>query len=248
MAVTGGNLSFLTALTIARGDVVCLTGAGGKTSLMFRLAEEAVADGLRVLVTTTTRILVPEPEHNFRLDLTGEMFATAPITAGVYVGGRHDRLEGKILAPAAHLLEQSCQRFDLVLIEADGAARKQLKGWNESEPVIPPYTTATIGVVDISTVGQTVTEQMVHRIDRFTTLTGAGPGSVITTEHLKKILNNPDGLFKNGRGQRIVYLNKVEDPVARKYARLLRDDLQHTDLQIVAGSIHSGIVLVSSQV
>ncbi|MGE5678805.1 MAG: putative selenium-dependent hydroxylase accessory protein YqeC, partial [Pseudomonadota bacterium] len=34
--------------------MVCLVGGGGKTSLMFRLAGELAAQGMKILVTTTT--------------------------------------------------------------------------------------------------------------------------------------------------------------------------------------------------
>ena len=42
--------------------VVSLVGGGGKTSLMFALASELRAEGMSVLVTTTTRILDPRDE------------------------------------------------------------------------------------------------------------------------------------------------------------------------------------------
>ncbi|MDO8941850.1 MAG: hypothetical protein Q7U75_01630, partial [Desulfobacterales bacterium] len=42
------------------GGVISLVGAGGKTSLMFRLAQELSAGGETVLTTTTTRIFMPE--------------------------------------------------------------------------------------------------------------------------------------------------------------------------------------------
>ena len=41
---------------IGGGDVVAVVGAGGKTTLVYALAAEARAAGLRVLVTTTTHM------------------------------------------------------------------------------------------------------------------------------------------------------------------------------------------------
>ena len=43
---------------IKKSDVVTITGAGGKTSLMFALANELSTLG-KVLVTSTTKIYVP---------------------------------------------------------------------------------------------------------------------------------------------------------------------------------------------
>ncbi|MGL5542642.1 MAG: hypothetical protein ACRDB2_04840, partial [Fusobacteriaceae bacterium] len=47
---------------IVRGDVVSFTGGGGKTSLIFLLAEELSRKG-RVLITTTTKIYIPSEEE-----------------------------------------------------------------------------------------------------------------------------------------------------------------------------------------
>ena len=44
--------SLLQALGLGRADVVAVAGAGGKTTLVYRLAREAREAGLRVLVTT----------------------------------------------------------------------------------------------------------------------------------------------------------------------------------------------------
>ena len=47
------------ALGVARGEMISLIGAGGKTTTMFRLAKEMRDQGCKVLVTTTTQILKP---------------------------------------------------------------------------------------------------------------------------------------------------------------------------------------------
>ena len=47
-----------------------MVGAGGKTSLMFRLARELVEQGDTVSTTTTTRMLMPKPEQSSRIILT----------------------------------------------------------------------------------------------------------------------------------------------------------------------------------
>ncbi|MFZ1708622.1 MAG: putative selenium-dependent hydroxylase accessory protein YqeC, partial [Anaerolineae bacterium] len=44
------------ALRIAPRELVSFTGAGGKTTAMFRLAQELAAAGWHVVTTSTTRI------------------------------------------------------------------------------------------------------------------------------------------------------------------------------------------------
>ena len=55
-----GLLNLLAPLT---GGVVCFTGAGGKTSLMYRLAEEIERAGGSAICTTTEKLLPPPPGY-----------------------------------------------------------------------------------------------------------------------------------------------------------------------------------------
>ena len=51
------------ALRIHPKEVVVLVGGGGKTTLMFRLADELAASGRRVVTTMTTRIFVGQMDR-----------------------------------------------------------------------------------------------------------------------------------------------------------------------------------------
>ncbi|MCJ7704365.1 MAG: hypothetical protein MUO28_02375, partial [Desulfobacterales bacterium] len=52
-----GSLS--EALGLRAREMISLTGAGGKTTLLFRLARELSLEGKKVITTTTTKILEP---------------------------------------------------------------------------------------------------------------------------------------------------------------------------------------------
>ena len=52
------------ALMLEGGGVISLVGAGGKTSLMFKLAHELSMTGEAVLTTTTTKIFEPDPDQS----------------------------------------------------------------------------------------------------------------------------------------------------------------------------------------
>ena len=54
-----GSLWEALALSVKRHRVIALTGGGGKTSVMFRLADELADMGKTVIVTTTTHIFNP---------------------------------------------------------------------------------------------------------------------------------------------------------------------------------------------
>ncbi|MFV0436314.1 MAG: selenium cofactor biosynthesis protein YqeC [Desulfopila sp.] len=230
---------FLGALGLGRGDVVSIVGAGGKTTLMFRLATEARALGLRVLVTTSTRIFIPDRGAYDRIDLSGALFAGKRLDEpGIYVGGRLGHGPGKVGGVDDDLLIRQKKHFDLVLIEADGSAGRPLKGWRQYEPVVHAATTVTVGIVDIQTIGCPVDERMVHRMEIFCRLTGARPGDAISADHLLQLIDHRQGLFAKARGRRILYINKVESIDQQRLSESLCGNLPH--LATVCGSLARG--------
>ncbi|MEA3230780.1 MAG: putative selenium-dependent hydroxylase accessory protein YqeC, partial [Thermodesulfobacteriota bacterium] len=56
-------------LLCGNGGVISLVGAGGKTSLMFRIAREVSNAGESVLTTTTTRIMWPDKKQSSEIFL-----------------------------------------------------------------------------------------------------------------------------------------------------------------------------------
>ena len=216
------KLLFIEAFGLGEKDVVCLVGAGGKTSLMFQLAGEARSLGYRTLVSTTTKIFVPEQDQYDAIDLNGRGFTdSTPEEAGIYVAGKPVSTI-KMSGLSEDILSACVRQFDLTLLEADGAARKPLKGWLQTEPVIPAFTTHTIGIIDIQTVGKIVTDDLVHRLDCFCKITGARKGDRVTTDHLVKIIFHEQGLFFHAMGKRIVYINKVESHEDLYHAKELK--------------------------
>ena len=235
---------FLHTLGIHKKDVVCITGAGGKTSLMFRLAQEAKRQDFKVLVTTSTKILVPGGDQYDRLDLSGTLFSGGSVLApGIYVGGLPTPVSDKMTGVDMHLLAAQRKLFDLVLIEADGAAAKPLKGWNSTEPVIPEFTTKTIGVLDIQTIGRIICAALVHRVEIFSGLTGGKVGETVTMEHLARVVSHNQGLFADAQGTEILYINKVESEIDRRNVDGLRAKLPSLpSRRIVAGSVRQGTI------
>lgn len=233
----------MAALAIQRRDAVCLTGAGGKTSLLFQLAREARAKGMAVLVTTTTRMLVPEKEQYDSLALDGTLpWGEKPEAGKIHAAGRQAADAGKMAGIDEELLRRAARCFDLLLIEADGAACKRLKGWRTDEPVIPPWTTRTIGVVDISAIGCAATDTLVHRLKLFLSLTGAEPGTAVKHVHLQRLITAPNGLFQHARGERVVFFNRMEREIDFTHGLQLRQLLG--PLTVAAGSLQDGQVYV----
>jgi len=101
-------MKFCDTFGIKKGDVICIAGAGGKTSLMMHLATELKSAGLNVLITTTTRLATNElaDQFYFLVNINGE----------------------KAEAPDISEIEAEIDNYDVILIEADGSAGKPLKG------------------------------------------------------------------------------------------------------------------------
>lgn len=190
---------------IKKGEVICITGAGGKTSLMFFLAEKLSKKG-KVLITTTTKIYIPE-KNSFE-----KMYIDNLVVKGdnknIFIEGK-STLGNKIIGISYKEIEKRKENYDYILIEADGAKEKILKGWNEKEPCIPEIATMTIGIVNIKSIGKRVEEENIHRLDLFCRLTKGKKGELINLELLENYIKTGN-FFKDSNFQNIIYLNGVE--------------------------------------
>ena len=226
------------ALRIQKGDVVSLVGGGGKTTLMFRLADELTATGSKVVTTMTTRIFVGQMSRApARVVLQGEGALLAQLPGllaehgHVLVAGstlvEQDKVQG--LEPAFVDRIAAHPPVDVVLIEADGSRRLPFKAPAVHEPVIPSSATVVVPIVGLDVLGRPLTTAYVHRPDRVAALTGAHLGDPVTPALIAAVLAHPDGGGKAvpAPARLIPFLNKVEDDAsllaARKIARLLLD-------------------------
>lgn len=209
-------------LNIDKNSIVSIVGAGGKTSLMFQLAEELKDKG-RVLVTTTTKIYVPDKKHydhlvvgdeQLEVHLNGNEPSTEELKqlgetekSGIWVYGGSITKDNKLTAVNEEKLREFIKDFDYILIEADGSKGKPLKGWRADEPVISTHTTCTIGVLSGQTLGMEINEASIHRINGFL---GKSQGFV-DKEDLIEVIFNPNGMFNHSKGKRILYINQIDE-------------------------------------
>lgn len=215
--------SIYESLGLGAKGVVSLVGAGGKTSLMFRLAHELSTDHGPVLTTTTTKIYPPTIEQTKSLIINpspADMLVAARnqlkryrhVTATV----RHDIERGKLIGYPTDDIELIWKSalFHWIIIEADGAARNSLKAPAPHEPVIPGCTDIVVGVVGLSALNQPLTKNTVFRHERFSRITGLKEGDIISVKALGDLLIHPQGLFQGAplRAKRIVFLNQADLP------------------------------------
>ena len=228
---------FFSALNLDKGSVVSLVGAGGKTTMMFTLAKLGKSLGLRVLVTTSTRILIPQTADYDYINLSGIPHCVGDQPC-ICVFGQKCESSHKMQGLDENLLADIIVDFDLVLIEADGSNCKPLKGWKETEPVVPFCTTHTLGIFDLSVVHQKINESVVHRLPLFLELTAMETGNSLQPLHVGRIVNGKRGLFQYAVGERILFLNKLETIDSQ---RLVEEIECFVQVKTLTGSLHEAI-------
>ena len=130
---------------------VCAAGSGGKTSLIWALQRAGIQQKRRVLVTTTTHMMLPEAM------LKDGTAAGIPVTPPL----RSEDLI-KCQSPGVERLDTLRSGCDLMLIEADGSRRLPLKVPASHEPVIPPWANVILVVSGLSALGHPL-RQVCHR-------------------------------------------------------------------------------------
>ena len=207
-------------LGVERG-VTALIGGGGKTTLMYTLAEELRHRGT-VVVTTSTHI--QRPEQYPVLTAADDVAAALAEHGAVCVASESP--EGKLCAPALSF-EALAALADFVLVEADGSKRLPLKAHAPHEPVIPVNARRIIYVVGADGFGRPI-RQVCHRPERYAALCGAAEDDIVTPMLEAAVLH------AEGYDTGWVYINKVETPEDWRNAEALAALLPG---KVLAGSL-----------
>ena len=240
------------ALSIARGEVVALVGAGGKTTAMFRCAAELRRAARGVILTTTTKIYLPDASSDLALvvdadrDRVMTRLADTLATGRIPVVGVATTDDGKLVGiPPAWVADAaSLERVDAVLVEADGSARLPITAPREDEPVIPPCATLVVAVVGVDALGGTI-DQVAHRPERVSEIVGLPCSASLDAPAIARVMLDPRGNTKGAppNARVVALINKVDDERAlgdaRRIARALRD---MRDIRVVIASLeHAGV-------
>ncbi len=234
-------------------SVVTLVGAGGKTSSLFRLAEEAAAAGRRVVTTTTTRIFTSQAmQAPVRLAVDAHAQDAIDWAALEAHLARHGhcllatslsgaKSEGLPPATVDALAARAADLgIGLIAVEGDGSRQRPVKAPAPHEPVIPACTTHLVPVAGLDGLGLPLAEPHLHRPERVRALLEETDATTrLTPRMLARLLvepyapreETPDGITRRPPGARLVpLLNKAEDAprlaAARQIAHHLLQDGQ----------------------
>ena len=182
---------------------LALTGSGGKTTCMVKLAEHYAEKGLRVLVSTTTKLLLPKDrEYGCDTYFLDDRALSYHPAKGERVFYTH--VTYKSVAPPLKNIEALLDRYDVVLLEADGSRNLGLKLHEQQDPVVPSFVTGTLALVSMSLLGEPFAENCfgsVHYLTEF-------PEKLVNLATYRKLLEHKEGILKRVQGKSLVLCNQ----------------------------------------
>ncbi|MDA8334933.1 MAG: selenium cofactor biosynthesis protein YqeC [Peptococcaceae bacterium] len=205
------NASLLTVIRqmLPGRQRIALVGAGGKTTTGYSLARELAEDGERVIFTTSTHIFYPAGRE-FAVGV-GEP-ESPPVLAAVLAGEKGDTHQRRVLPVLARAAAgRKLSGFSApemlrvaalwpehwLIIEADGSKGRPLKAPGDHEPAVGPLAEAVLYVAGLRGVGRHLSEESVHRPERFSQLTGLPLGGTIRPCHVAALIRHPAGGLKH---------------------------------------------------
>ncbi len=162
--------------------MIAFVGAGGKTTLLKKMAAEFREQGKSVLVTTTTHMFVEE--DTLLTDDANEIIQVLRETGYAMAGIAEGE---KIKALSKKTFELVCTVADVVLVEADGSKRLPLKYPGNTEPVIPEGVDEIIVVCGLNAIGQKAGD-VCHRLELVKACLGIDEDTIITAAHVQKLV------------------------------------------------------------
>lgn len=232
-SVVAFEMQLFQALRVREKEIIALVGAGGKSSALFRLADELVTQDKRVLITTTTRLGKHQLQaydstilrYNSSSDFLSQIRNVPAQTLIVGEGIEGDKVAG---VPPAFIDELAAQNIaDVIIYEADGARMLPFKAPAAHEPVVAKSTTLLVPVFGARAFGAPIDDAHVHRPEIIARIAGMQLGESVTPVIAARVLAHSEGGLKNKppAARSIVLVNQVENEsqlnAARTLARLL---------------------------
>ncbi|ETA79232.1 selenium cofactor biosynthesis protein YqeC [Youngiibacter fragilis] len=226
-------------LKLDRYKNIALVGAGGKTTLIYRLVED-IRTRRKILVSSTTMFKEPHEsrydfiDYSFREDYS---FDVLPEN-GIYIVCNGRTPDNYLLGLGRDEVDRLSVNFDNSIIECDYSMGRPLKGFRQSEAGVPDSADITVGVLDIEALGLEIKSDNIFHLDRFIEVTGSRIYSMVTLENLKAIVDDREGLFMGAKGKRVLFINKVEKHIDIELMKRLVDIVDKNRLDmVISGSL-----------
>ena len=192
--------------------VISIAGAGGKTTLMFSLAQNLPG----TVVTTTTTKVGKTQITAANQQLTINNFPPEHPKKIIWASPSLQPQNEKIIGCTTNEFSQHAQICKAknwsMISETDGAAQRHLKAPAAHEPVIPQESNVCVYVAGLDTINRPLNGKFVHRPEIFSEITGLETNQPITAEIIAKMMDHPQGGQKNipSNALRIAYLTHAD--------------------------------------
>lgn len=218
-------MQLIKALRYSEPSSLAFVGAGGKTTALFRAARELSTTSSNerslntILVTTTTHLGTWQSTRADHLIIVNSLSEIAnlerrlPRGVVLLTGFEKNNLLDGLTPKLIERIRVLAEHHNLpLLIEADGAHTRPLKAPAEYEPAIPDFVKHVVVIAGLQGLGKPLTEEFVHRPEKFGEYSGLHPGEEITDNALVKVLLHKNGGLKNipSGARRIVLLNQAD--------------------------------------
>jgi molybdenum cofactor cytidylyltransferase len=227
----------------ARPPHVAVTGSGGKTALIFALANQLAVNYPRVWLTASTHLGLDQvtPLVHVRVGDGAQMEEGPTSGLVVFTGPQHgSRWQGLEPSDLDDLHQRALVRGIPLLIEADGARQRALKAHAAWEPPVPAWVDVLVVSAGLSAFGQPLDERSVHRPEIFGAAAGVPPGSRLNLAAVRTVLLDEQvGGLKNAppEARRILVLNQADTPRLRYRASQLAPHLLQKYERVVVAAL-----------
>jgi molybdenum cofactor cytidylyltransferase len=242
------------ALRLMTTPRLAFSGAGGKTTALFRLGRETLdlavqhaASPHTVFLAASTHMAVEQLSLADRQIIMAENEAIGPPPGGWPAGlllftgpiGSDRRTSGLSTAQMDGLFACAEETQIPLLVEADGSRQRPLKAPASYEPVIPAWIETVVVLAGLSGLGHPLTAEWVHRPERFSELAGIPLGQNIPVEALVRVLSHPAGGLQGipAGARRVVLLNQADSAELQAAAQKMASELLQGYQAVLSASL-----------
>ena len=219
-------------IKLERGDIVSIVGTGGKTTLLKRLVSQLPLKE-KVVIAASTKFIPPEIPNKtiFKSTNSSELIKNIG-NYNVFVFAEKI-IDNKYSGITEENIEKFKNIFEYILIEADGSRHLPYKGWSSWEPVVPRSTTKTIGVFPLLLYNNKLPEDKVFNYDIFIR---DFEDDFLNKEMVLKIVTHDNGLFKNAKGNKVLYFTQWYHLEYKKVLNLAKYIEEKTGIEVILGT------------
>ena len=223
--------------------IISLIGGGGKTSCMYQLAKEYAAMGKKVLLTTSTHILVPPPQEVpilFYYPVSTEQLSDAFTRFSIIAVGAKDK-PGKLSSVPPAFFQKALETADVILCEADGAKMLPIKAPASHEPAIVPESDVIIILAGLSCLHKPL-KDVCHRKDLAARLLSVPPSTPLGIQEVASLIIDSNGLMKGLYEEKEkvrIFLNQADTKEQLEEGNEIAKQIHAVGLShVLVGSLH----------